>query len=123
MLGALTFVSTLMQAGIPVDKNASIPGTGKNGGVTQGDVRKFATLIAEAPALADPPVVPGPTTTGDNAGPVTLDDCRTALKALNDAKGMPACIKVLTKVDAPNISAVSADKFGTFLELCQEEMA
>jgi len=91
-----------------------IPGTGKEGRITQQDVNKYIRLNLTPPAeQADPPVVPD---SGEAEGaPPAITEVRDALKALNGSKGMSACLEVLAKFGVKKIGELAEKDYANFI--------
>ena len=112
---------------IPASQHGLITGTGKDGNVTQGDVKAFAkgrppavpAAVANIESEAGTPAGPAHP---DDAAP-TLEQVKGALKGLNEVKGMPACIKVLSKAGAANVSALLPAAYADFITACELEAA
>lgn len=92
---------------------ADIPGTGKEGRITQADVKKYLKKF-EAPATL---AVPASEENGDNVTVApTLENAREALKALHAAKAMPAAMELLAKFNVPKVGDLPAESFGAFID-------
>lgn len=121
----------LDQHGVPADK---VTGTGKNGRITQKDVLAcLRTWVRKEPASAAPPPPappseePGGVSDEGEATPpagdgteVTKDAARDALAALNEAKGMNACLDVLSRFGVKRLGELKPETYGDFVAKCRE---
>lgn len=119
-------VKVAQELGVSEDSWAAIPGTGKDGRITQGDVKKFAAAHAgKAPALTElPGVAPDSEHSGDSETvQPTLENARAALKELNTAKGMPVCIALLKEFKVPKVGDLAPPYFGMFIDAATKAAA
>lgn len=124
---------------------ADVKGTGKNGRVTQADVKKYAEQNPvrpvpadqqqepeepEAPAPADTPAAdpfaedepaPSETQPATTIEP-TAENTTAALKAVNAEKGMDVCVEILGEYGCRRVSEVPADSRPAFIEFCANKL-
>lgn len=117
---------------------ADVKGTGKNGRVTQADVKAHAAASApqedpapepEAPAPADTPAAdpfsegeePVMQTEATSIEP-TAENTTAALKAVNAEKGMDVCVEILGEYGCRRVSEVPAESRPAFIEFCANRL-
>jgi hypothetical protein len=105
----------------PAPAPAKAPAKGKGARRARVSEPEAATAVPEpAPEpVPEPAPEPVPEAAPEPEATPTLDDAREALKALNDAAGMPACFEVLKEFSARRVSELQPEQMGPFIARCQ----
>lgn len=112
----------LEEAGIPESEWGNIPRSGKNGRMTQGDVKKYA---ASRPVTTPTPAVKqGESAPAQNSQETpTIDDCRSALKEVNDKRGMNHCLGLLRRFGCARVGELKKEQHAEFVERAKKVAA
>lgn len=132
----------LDELGIPEPEYPNITRSGKNGNMTQGDVREYAAKRTSVPPSSPPPPPPPSdgsvdAGTGDSASDdfdlgdlggdstdqtpaITADEVKASLKSVFDAKGggnagREACIDLLSRYGVKRVTDVLEDRYADFV--------
>lgn len=96
-----------------------VKGTGKDGRITQADVKNHLNKIASQSSGSDDESGETPETPPETETSGSVEDCKTALKGLNDTKGMQVCIDVLSRFGAKRISDLKEGQYPDFIAKCE----
>jgi len=110
-------VLALAQELMPGLDYSLIPGTGKEGRVTQGDVKAYAKKMGPGAATshAAEPVASADT----SASAPDLVAASSALSALVESKGVPAARELFAKFNVARLGEMDAAKYAEFIKACE----
>lgn len=119
-----------------VDLDTITSGSGKDGRVTQADVKAAAKAApvqtsegpsAEPEPPEEPATVPAADPFADDTPEASIEPTKenatAALRVVHGEKGMDACMAVLKEMGASRISDVPAEKYGEFIAKCGGALA